>query len=625
MNKQELDRILSSHEFKTEGFRKEDLISEAQNTRKALINAITPLFHRQLKILIVCLLIGVGITVISLFCIVLSVRVLLLSGSAIKIVLYSLIIALCLLILFWGVLFFYYSTRYFPLFHSFSIEKKYRINNHKYLCKFSNKEIYSIVKDLSHKLGIHNPHKVGFLINYKYSYNSWINVLLNRRKILYLPMSLELLNISELKAAIVERLLFFSKECDGIFRTVALYDRFWRFLRHYEYKISGIYENDDEDDFEDENCFNIPNKLFLQLLKNPFKGFSNLSKYVYATWCPSNKLPFGSDTKYVLEYIAANLESCAKHLAPFFIPKYVGTDAYKSYICKDEWMLAKISDYLYRGFIWINGEQEGYNNIKSVCNDVEGALKLFIKRASELDGISLDPSIPLLTQFVSNRNYAIHFCKFRWISTNHGWMWPTHLVPARIIDILKNNPTYTTNWDNRPSVSLCTLAFKEYKRTIAESHKPLPNGPFSNKTKIITLNEYKAFLYSKKPQKSIPITQLMYNIQKSFYDYYLEDYKELETCYLRNHRDYATKAAAMNAFLNRYNNEHLEYLYIFNNEVLEVSEGGLKILKKYFSLLKKEISLNPSIEAFEKVYDNYLRSKKEWEQGINEILKDFGE
>ena len=161
-----------------------------------------------------------------------------------------------------------------------------------------------------------------------------------------------------------------------------------------------------------------------------------------------------------------------------------------------------------------------------------------------------------------------------------------------------------------------------YKRTIAESNKPLPNGPFSNnKIKIITLDEYKAFLHGKEKPKPISITQLIYDVQKSIYDDYLEDYKELETCYLRNYRDYTTRTAAINAFYNR--NGCIESIYVFNNEMLDVNEDGLKILKKYFPLLKKEISLNPSIEAFEKVYDNYLKSKKEWEAGLTDFFKDF--
>lgn len=142
----------------------------------------------------------------------------------------------------------------------------------------------------------------------------------------------------------------------------------------------------------------------------------------------------------VIEYIYSHIEYCSSLLKDYLIPEIVGTDAYKSYICKTKWINRCCSDF--NDFF----EKDG----NKICSDIYGAWQAYLNKREEIDDVSLDPSSPMLTPYLEVPSLANTMGQLKYVGTQYGWHWAYPLSAVEICNNLSEIPFFETKWDNRP-------------------------------------------------------------------------------------------------------------------------------------------------------------------------------
>lgn len=264
------------------------------------------------------------------------------------------------------------------------------------------------------------------------------------------PILIPFLNISELKAAIASDLLETSDICDGVLR-----------MKNQAVKVidtvDGILAKVSEDGDRD-----------------------------------------------VLQYISAHISYCANLLKDMMVPEIVGTDAYKSYICKTNWMYQ----------CWNDFDRYVYDNNR-LCRNLY-AWQAYLRRRSEIDGVSLDSSSAMLTPYMQVYQVVEKTMEFRTITTQYGWHWPSPPTADEICNIFTDKTYIETIWDRKPAMSLVDSA--EYDSVIKKEEDA----------------DLKRFIYKKRhqyfPESQEPVyvsiedfKDSLRKLYPSYLDYYFRD------------------------------------------------------------------------------------------------------
>lgn len=388
------------------------------------------------------------------------------------------------------------------------------------------------------------------------------------------PTILPLLNVSELKAAIASYLLDYSDGCDGALR-----------MKNQAVRVVDTVEG----------------------ILSKSEGKSH------------------KEDRDVLYYISAHISYCANLLKDMTAPEIVGTDAYKSYICKKSWIYQCRDDF----------ERYVSNDENRICRDVSNAWQAYLNKRSEIDSVSLDPSSVMQTPFMKVFQIVEKTRDLRSIATQYGWHWPTPLAAAEICSILQEIPYVVSKWEKQPALSI--IDSTEYESVVKDDESAM----------------LKSFIYSKRHNILFPNRKLLYitieefkeslrKIYPSYLDYYFRD--ELFEKSLNEIEEVAEKtpalplsevfnlanACAFESYIRQYDtfksfgkvwdvnngypqdNDGLDSFDIFKGVPIKPSLSNWNTIRHHVRRLRRELfplaaSIYKSMEAYT-ASDNYKKS-----------------
>lgn len=573
MNPKALERILSFHDFKPGTPRRSELIAEANMCRGEFRKRFWVVFNSQLKVL--CKTLAISIIAIAVLMFIgwkagvyfwnelHSADYLFITRAYYAILLLGFLLAFLLLVPFAFAFYASYSAiRYFPLFYP-SWYKDGRKESVR-LPKEKNRELYSVVNKVCKKIGVRRPRRI-CLHRYNMAFGrSFLNIMLNGRFDLYLyPDSLELLNCSEFEALVACIMADTSRGPIRVFRQAVMYRALFR-------KINCSYSDDSYTSEEEELK---KSESFLDDLTVKLNN-SLKNRYVNSRY---------EEIFEVMSCISARVTDCAKLLKVMVLPGYAGTDAYKSYYLKTDWL-----DDCQNKFYW-NSEFSNYYGLRDFW-------KAYLEKRSEIDNISLDPSEPLLLPYIDIDRDVRSICRLRQVSTNYDWRWPEYISADKICDILIDIPYVKTDWDSTPTISMVDrVSWDKGQKIEAQKDSSESLAEFKESLANMRPSFFKYFLSDgaftdaiTDFRKSIPISPVL-------------PFKELFTWENAfQFAAYREQAKTLECFENDYFHpvpqKDIEFAYLFDGKPMEPSRENLEILESYIA--EQRDRLAPLVASF---------------------------